>query len=94
MRALLVPIIITVTSSTLLTITNAQTCAAGSGAGTPQEINGNSYCSDVKAITYDNFPGYGYYNKVTNMDAETGQCSSEIYAYSGSLSPLNEEVSV
>ena len=27
------------------------------------------------------------------MDADTGTCSSETYHYSGSLSPLDEEVS-
>lgn len=67
---------------------NAQACAAG----TAQEINGNWYCSEVNAIAYTNFPGNGSYNKVTNMDAATGQCSFEQYGYSGSLSPLNEEV--
>ena len=86
------PIIIAVISTTLVTISRAQACAAGSGTGTAQEINGNWYCSQVSAITYQNFPGHGYYNRVTNMDADTGECSSQAYAYSGSLSPLNEEV--
>ncbi len=72
----------------LPSLTNAQSCAAGSA----QEINGNWYCSEVRAITYNNFPGHGYYNKVTDMDASNGQCTSEQYGYSGSLSPLNEEV--
>ena len=62
-------------------------------AGTAQEINGNWYCSEVKAITYKNFPGNGSYNKVTDMNPNTGQCSTEKYDYSGSLAPLNEEVS-
>lgn len=72
----------------LFPLTNAQACAAGSA----QETNGNWYCSEVNAITYGNFPGHGYYNKVTNMDASNGQCASEQFGYSGSLSPLNEEV--
>ena len=67
----------------------AQTCAEGSA----KEISGNWYCSPVKAITYTNFPGTGSYNKITNMDAKSGRCSSERYEYSGSLAPLNEEVS-
>ncbi len=71
-----------------VTGSNAQVCAAG----TAQEINGNWYCSEVAAISYTNFPGNGSYNKVTNMDATTEQCSVEQYDYSGSLSPLNEEV--
>lgn len=94
MRTPSVPILLAVTSTRLLTVTDAHLCAAGSGTGTAQEINGNWYCSDVKAITYDNFPGRGKYNKVTDMDAETGQCSSQSHPYSGSLSPLNEEVSI
>ncbi|KAK0516020.1 hypothetical protein JMJ35_002054 [Cladonia borealis] len=68
--------------------------AQASAAGTAQEINGNWYCSEVNAISYTDFPGNGSYNKVTNMDAATGQCSFEQYGYSGSLSPLNEELSL
>lgn len=68
----------------------AQACAAG----TAQEINGNWYCSAVKAISYTNFPGTGAYNKVIGMNAANGECTTERYSYSGSLSPLNEEVSV
>ena len=69
---------------------NAQACAAG----TAQEINGNWYCSKVSGITYTNFPGTGSYNKVVDMNEGTGECRSEKYGYSGSLSPLNEEVCV
>ena len=94
MRPPSVHIVVAVTSTTLFSATNAQACAPGSGTGTAQEINGNWYCSEVSAITYENFPGHGYYNQVTNMDADTGQCSSRTHAYSGSLSPLNEEVSL
>lgn len=66
----------------------AQACAAGAAS----EINGNWYCSEVTAVTYANFPGFGSYEKITDMDASTGECSSVRYNYSGSLSPLNEEV--
>lgn len=66
----------------------AQACAAG----TAKEINGNWYCSSVQAITYSNFPGTGSYRKVTQMNASSGVCSQQQYTYSGSLSPLNEEV--
>ncbi|KAL9103223.1 MAG: hypothetical protein Q9163_001710 [Psora crenata] len=74
----------------LLPHTYAQACAAGSA----KEILGNWYCSEVQAITYSNFPGHGYYNRVTHMDAETGECTSQTYHYSGSMSPLNEELSL
>ncbi|KAL8779344.1 MAG: hypothetical protein Q9213_006987 [Squamulea squamosa] len=68
----------------------AQACIAG----TAQQIGGNWYCSEVKAITYSNFPGTGSYNKITNMDASTGQCISEKHSYTGSLAPLSEELSM
>ena len=66
----------------------AQQCSAG----TASEIHGNWYCSAVDSISYTNFPGTGFYNKVTNMDASTGTCATVKHTYSGSLSPLNEEV--
>lgn len=68
--------------------TNAQECALG----TAVQYKGNWYCSPVDSISYRNFPGTGHYNRVTHMDVETGACETEKYVYSGSLSPLNEEV--
>ncbi|KAM0804083.1 putative TOS1-like glycosyl hydrolase-domain-containing protein [Usnea florida] len=68
----------------------AQACAAGAAS----ESQGNWYCSEVTAVTYVNFPGVGSYEKVTDMEAESGECSSVRYEYSGSLSPLNEELSL
>ena len=87
MRATLLAII-SIPSLLLFNGTTAQ-CAAG----TAQEIDGNWYCSEVTAITYTNFPGFGSYNKIIDMDENTGKCTSVRYNYSGSLSPLNEEVS-
>ena len=66
----------------------AQACAAGAAS----EIKGNWYCSEVTAVTYANFPGVGSYEKITDMDADSGECGSVRYDYSGSLSPLSEEV--
>ncbi|KAL8669031.1 MAG: hypothetical protein Q9168_006364 [Polycauliona sp. 1 TL-2023] len=68
----------------------AQACASG----TAQQIGGNWYCSAVKAITYSNFPGTGSYDKITNMDANTGQCTSEKQPYRGSLAPMSDELSM
>lgn len=73
-------------------MTNSKVDAQACAAGTAKEIKGNWYCSQVKAITYSDFPGTGSYNKVTKMDANSGECESENYSYSGSLAPLNEEV--
>lgn len=73
---------------TTLDVVTAQACAAGDA----EEINGNWYCSEVTAVTYANFPGFGSYEKITAMDEDSGECTSLRYNYSGSLSPLNEEV--
>ena len=61
-----------------ITPANAQACAAGSA----QEISGNWYCSEVNAISYTNFPGTGYYSKVTDMD--------EVCVFSCHISPLRQ----
>lgn len=66
----------------------AQECAVG----TAQFVKGNWYCSAVDSISYRNFPGTGHYNRVVHMDTLTGVCKMEKLVYSGSLSPLNEEV--
>jgi hypothetical protein len=66
----------------------ADQCSTGS-----TEIGGNWYCQAVKAITYNNVGTAGSYNKVTNM-ASDGTCSSTPTAFSGPLSPLNEEVRI
>ncbi|KAK3716652.1 target of Sbf [Vermiconidia calcicola] len=55
---------------------------------------GNWYCARVNAITYTGVGGEGTYKRVTNMDPYSGTCSSELSGYSGTLSPLNEEVSL
>ena len=60
--------------------------------GAPIDDNGNYYCKSVKAITYKQVGGQGSYNRITDMDAADAQCSSEPQSYSGSLSPLDEEV--
>ena len=53
----------------------------------------NWYCNQVHAITYTGVGGTGSYNRVTSMDSSTENCGSQAQAYSGSMSPLNEEVS-
>lgn len=78
------------TAAALLAATaSADLCAHGS-----TDDNGNYYCQEVKAITYTGVGGSGSYNKVTNMDGSSGTCSSTPFGYSGSLSPLDEEVSM
>ncbi|GAB7354707.1 hypothetical protein MBLNU459_g5124t1 [Dothideomycetes sp. NU459] len=67
----------------------ADLCADGS-----VDDAGNWYCQEVTAITYTGLEGAGSYNKVTNMNSNSGSCSSSAYAYSGSMAPLDEEVSL
>ncbi|KXS98837.1 hypothetical protein AC578_10853 [Pseudocercospora eumusae] len=67
---------------------SADLCAHGS-----TDDNGNWYCQEVKAITYSGVGGSGSYNKVTSMSS-SGSCGSTPYGYSGSMAPLDEEVSM
>ncbi|KAK5113079.1 hypothetical protein LTR62_003658 [Meristemomyces frigidus] len=64
-------------------------CADGS-----TDDNNNWYCQNVTAITYTGVGGSGSYNRVTSMDSNGGGCSSVAKGYSGTLSPLDEEVSL
>jgi hypothetical protein len=67
----------------------ADLCSKGS-----VDNGGNWYCQAVDAITYTGMSGKGSYNKITSMDSNSGSCSSTPYGYSGSMSPLDEEVSL
>lgn len=67
----------------------ADLCASGS-----TDDGGNWYCQEVSAITYTGLSGAGNYNKVSNMDSTSGTCSSSPYGYSGTMAPLDEEVSL
>ncbi|KAK4897797.1 target of Sbf [Elasticomyces elasticus] len=53
---------------------------------------GNWYCQEVEAITYTGVGGKGSFNKVTSMDS-SGTCGSSPFDYSGSMSPLDQELS-
>lgn len=55
---------------------------------------GNYYCNEVDAVVYENVGYSGSYSDVTNMDETSGQCSSSTKSFSGSNSPLDEELSV
>ncbi|KAG0671106.1 target of Sbf [Pichia californica] len=57
-------------------------------------ISGNYYCSEVSAIQYEGIGFSGSYNDVTNMDETTCQCTSSESAFSGTMAPLDEELSV
>lgn len=57
-------------------------------------IDGNYYCSSVNAVYYDDIGYSGSYSDVTNMDEDSCECTSESYSFSGTLSPLDEELSI
>jgi hypothetical protein len=70
----------------------ATTTAAIAQGGTCADVDGNWFCQAVNAITYTQVGGSGTYNRITAMDSNSGACSSSPYDYSGTMSPLDEEV--
>lgn len=72
----------------MMMMTMMTTIVSGSG-GTCVESGGNWYCRNVQAITYSNFGKEGSYEKVMDMDG----CKTVKHEYSGSLAPLDQEVS-
>lgn len=55
---------------------------------------GNYYCSETDAVVYKNVGYSGSYMDVTSMDENTGTCQQSSESFSGSLAPLDEELSV
>jgi Cell wall protein YJL171C/Tos1, N-terminal len=56
------------------------------------QIDGNYYCAQTNAISFNNVGFAGSYNQVTNMDSVSCACSSTPVGFSGPLAPLNNEV--
>lgn len=82
-------IMIKVTVNTLLLAT---TVLAGRCAVPVNGHLGDADCVGAGTIRYDHWTASGSYDRVTNMDIATGQCSTEPQSYSGGMAPLNEEV--
>lgn len=81
-------------SSTLLySIATALVSSATVEAGC-QYIGGNYYCNSVSAIQYQGIGFAGSYKDVTTMDETSCQCESVDFQFSGTMSPLDEELSV
>ncbi|CDO92478.1 unnamed protein product [Kluyveromyces dobzhanskii CBS 2104] len=57
-------------------------------------VAGNYYCSETNAVVYSDVGYSGHYSDVTSMDESSCQCSQSSLSFSGSLSPLDEELSV
>ncbi|ODQ51076.1 hypothetical protein SAICODRAFT_67294 [Saitoella complicata NRRL Y-17804] len=58
------------------------------------QISGNYYCDAVSAIEYQNIGFAGSYQQVTAMDTSSCTCTSQTKSFSGSLAPVNEELSL
>ncbi|KAF8242407.1 hypothetical protein K440DRAFT_607555 [Wilcoxina mikolae CBS 423.85] len=69
---------------------------AGSAVANPgcKTINSIGYCNAVDHITYSNIQGSGSYDDVVNMDPKTCGCDTKPMAYSGTMSPLDEQLSL
>ncbi|SCU95147.1 LANO_0E09450g1_1 [Lachancea nothofagi CBS 11611] len=77
----------------------AQACAAAVSlaplvAATCDYVSGNYYCSETDAVVYQNVGYSGSYMDVTSMDETSCSCSQESVSFEGSMSPLDEELSV
>lgn len=59
-----------------------------------QNVGGNWYCAQTNKFIYNNVGFSGSYNDVTSMDENSGTCSSTPSPFSGTLSPLDQELSV
>lgn len=57
-------------------------------------IDGNYYCNPVSAVKYKNLGFAGSYQDVTSMDENSCGCSSQPFQFSGTMAPLDEELSV
>lgn len=57
-------------------------------------IDGNYYCNKVNAIKYKNIGFSSSYQDVTSMDENSCACSSQPFQFSGTMAPLDEELSV
>ncbi|KAK9243671.1 putative TOS1-like glycosyl hydrolase-domain-containing protein [Lipomyces tetrasporus] len=66
--------------------------ASLAAASSCTEINGNYYCNSVKAVAYENIGFSGSYEDVTSMD--DCSCSTSSTSFSGSLAPMNEDISL
>lgn len=56
--------------------------------------SGNYYCSNTNAVEFSNVGYSGSYKDVTNMDETSCLCTQLLVLFSGSNTPLDEELSV
>ncbi|AGO11827.1 AaceriADR056Wp [[Ashbya] aceris (nom. inval.)] len=78
----------------LSTVVAGGLLAAQQALGECDFIGGNYYCSKADTIRYANVGYSGTYLDVTSMDEKTGKCKQKKVEFSGSLSPLDQELTV
>lgn len=81
-------------SNTLSAITLAAISAGNVVNADCTLSGGNYYCSETDAVVYSNVGYSGTYQDVTSMDETSCACSQDSYSFSGTLAPLDEELSV
>ena len=71
-------------------MTTSQLCADTA----ERASDGNWYCTEVLAVTYNNISQSGAYNRTTYVDPSTGICGHETVQYpaTGPLTPFFGEV--
>lgn len=81
-------------TATILLATAGWTSALTQQCSTSQGVNegGNWFCGAVNQILYEGIRGSGSFKAVTAMGAN-GECLTEDKPYTGSLAPLDEDVS-
>ncbi|KAF9699574.1 hypothetical protein EKO04_002562 [Ascochyta lentis] len=81
---------------TLVPFTHSKTAGQLCSGTAERASDGNWYCSEVLAITYNNISQPGAYNRTTYVDPSTGICGHETVRYpaTGQLTPLFGEVSM
>ncbi|KAK9384467.1 putative TOS1-like glycosyl hydrolase-domain-containing protein [Lipomyces mesembrius] len=72
-----------------LTVALGASLAAASSCS---QISGNYYCNAVAAVAYENVGFSGSYDEVTSMADCT--CSTSSTSFSGSLAPMNQDISL
>ncbi|KAK9485299.1 putative TOS1-like glycosyl hydrolase-domain-containing protein [Lipomyces starkeyi] len=72
-----------------LTVALGASLAAASSCS---QISGNYYCNPVTAVAYENVGFSGSYDEVTSMD--DCSCSTSPTSFSGSLAPMNQDISL
>ncbi|KAI0126512.1 TOS1 protein [Xylariales sp. AK1849] len=75
-----------------LVVASAVAVSADCSTSSFEEL-GNWFCEVVSHIKYSGLETTGTYQAVTSMD-ESGNCATAAQAYSGSIAPFNEELSV